>query len=176
MKNLKDAAPEAVKAVESLLNRVEPSKVYNGLARKSIDAYKASLLQRDGLEREVYQTVGPDILKVADYFLNRKRVVDETTLLCDLLVVNSKLQNGFDPVKIVGTMPAAAISATATAPIENVPAGPLKSFDDQFKSDLDIIGSKQPEEDKDKKKEDNKSLSKRFEILSSKKFSLLLMG
>jgi len=176
LKNLKDVVSESIKIVEKLLNRIEPSKIYNGLSRKSIDAYKASLLQRDGLEREVYQIIGPDILKVADYFLNRKRVIDETTLLCDLLVVNSKLQNGFDPVRVVGAMPTASISASAAAPVVSTSTGPLKSFDDQFKSDLDIVGSKQPEEEKEKQKKDNKSLSRRFEILSSKKFSLLLMG
>lgn len=176
LKDLKQNITTAVKAVEDLLNRVEPSKIYNGLAKKSIDAYRASLLQKDGLERETYQAIGPDILKIADYFLNRKRVIDETTLLCDLLVVNSKLQNGFDPIKIVGTMPTAAFSDSTSATPDVPPPGNLKSFDDQFKSDLDIIGSKQPEDPKDTQKNDNKSLSKRFEILSSKKFSLLLMG
>jgi len=175
LKNLKDNAPEAIRSVENLLNRVEPSKIYNGLARKSIDVYKSSLLQKNGLEKEVYQIVGSNILKIADYFLNRKRVLDETTLLCDLLVVSSKLRDGFDPVKVIGTMP--VISASASATPGAPPSGNLKSFDDQFKSELDIIGSKQPESGSvNKPKNDNKSLSKRFEILSSKKFSLLLTG
>lgn len=175
LKNLAFNSPESLKITEKLLNRVEPSKVYNGLAKKSLDAYKASLLEREGLEREVFKVIGPNILKVADYFLNRKRVIDETTLFCDLLVVSSKLQNGFDEIKVVSSLP--TVSASATTSVGSPATGDLKSFDDQFKSDLDIMGSRPPKgEEEEKQNKDNKSLSKRFEILSSKSFSLLLMG
>jgi len=173
IKNLSTNISKSLEVTEKLLGRVEPSKIYNGLAKKSLDIYRSFLIQKKGPELEVFNLLGTKILKIADYFLDRKKVFDETTLLCDILIVSNKIQEGFEEVKFVNPImksnPAPSVSDT---PVKSS----LKSFDDQFKTDLDIVGSKAVEDKKATMTSDNKSLSKRFEILSSKKFSLLLVG
>ncbi len=182
LKNLGENPSRSLELTEKVLNRVEPSKIYNGLAKKSLDIYRASLVQRAGPDLEVFKILGLKVLKIADYFLDRKRTFDETTLLCDILLIGSKVQNGFEDVRLVSapmlnsTLSQNSVSGSNPSTGQPVNKPVLKSFDDQFKSNLDIIGSKPPEAEKSNQNSDNKSLSKRFEILSSKRFSLLLVG
>jgi len=172
LKNLRESIAQSIETAERVLDRIEPYEIYNGLARKCVEIFRSGLYSKIP-ERyvEIHEAIGFDLVKVADYFLNRSRRVDKTTLFCDLLVVNSKLNNGFEEVKFVkGMQPISRPSSGPRSPTS------VKSFDDQFKTDLDRIGSKPPEHEKKKEEQNDKSLSKRFEILSSKKFSMLLVG
>lgn len=174
LRNLKESVAQSVETAEHVLDRIEPYEIYNGLARMCVEIFRRSLYQKIP-ERymKVHEVIGGDLVKVADYFLNRNRRVDKTTLFCDLLVVNSKLNNGFEEVRVVK---GARTTVNTTQSTTAAPASAMRSFDDRFKTTLDQIGSKPPESVKAEEKQNDKSLSKRFEILSSKKFSMLLVG
>jgi DNA polymerase-3 subunit gamma/tau len=122
--------PRAMSRLEMILERVNPSDAYNGLAQAAMDAYKAAkgircsmVVQEPDVRKRAYDAHGDNITRVTSYLLDKGgRRVDHTHLISTVLLLEKHLTTvpggGGQVVvrEVIREVPVAAPAASTAAP------------------------------------------------------------
>lgn len=122
--------PEALRIARETVHMAGAPAVYHGLAEAALGSYRTSLDQTEGiasvdlaLATTVMTRHGDALLQAADRILSSSKKVDETVLLCELVVLHRFFTRGiFFPVQEVSdleSLPSVPTSLPTTPVVES---------------------------------------------------------
>jgi len=114
LKALGSDLPEAIRIARETLHMTGAPSTYYGIAEAALGAYRTSLGQDEGiatvdlaLAKSVMTRHGDALLEAADRILSSKKDLDETVLLCELVVLHRFFAQGiFFPKQAVSNLEA----------------------------------------------------------------------
>ena len=135
--------PEALKIARETVHMVGAPSVYQGIAEASLGAYRTSLDQTEGiatvdlnLAKSAMTRHGESLLQAADRILSSSKKVDETVLLCELVVLHRFFAQGifFPPQEVsdLGAMPVALPAVLPITPTSVETPAPTETRDPEF--------------------------------------------